>query len=79
MTKQVQVASFLVRGPCCNNKASIPDNINKSITQGCGCSLKLKLRSLSSECPAHKWLALVSEQEEEMINNMVKKEDNNEV
>lgn len=33
----------------------------------CGCSLSLKLRSLSSACPAGKWQAVVNEQEEEMI------------
>lgn len=38
----------------------------------CGCSLKLKLRSLSSECPhpdGAKWKALVTEKEEDQINN----------
>lgn len=33
----------------------------------CGCSLKFKTRSLSSECPIGKWKALVTEEEEENI------------
>ena len=35
--------------PCCSN---------------CGCSLKFKTRSLSSECPIGNWPALLSEEEE---------------
>ena len=31
----------------------------------CGCSLSLKLRSLSSECPADKWKAHFTEQQED--------------
>src|SRR5688572_1341311 len=38
---------------------------------GCGCSLSLKLRSLSSDCPKLKWKAVVSEQEEEMIKDQI--------
>lgn len=34
----------------------------------CGCSLALKTRSLSSSCPVNKWPALMSEDEEEMLN-----------
>lgn len=34
--------------PCCSN---------------CGCSLKLKTRSLSSKCPLDKWSAVLSEDE----------------
>jgi hypothetical protein len=34
----------------------------------CGCSLAFKTRSMSSECPAGKWKALMSEQEEDMLN-----------
>lgn len=37
----------------------------------CGCSLSLKLRSLASECPAKKWLALVNDQEEDMIRQQI--------
>lgn len=33
----------------------------------CGCSLRLKTRSLSSECPKGLWKAVVSEQEEDLI------------
>jgi hypothetical protein len=31
----------------------------------CGCSLKFKTRSLSSECPVLKWPALLSQEEED--------------
>jgi len=41
--------------PCCNE---------------CGCSLKFKTRSLSSECPLGKWDALVTEEEEDQLDNL---------
>jgi len=44
--------------PCCNE---------------CGCSLSFKTRSLSSECPhpdGPKWKALVSEEEEDKLDNL---------
>lgn len=41
--------------PCCNE---------------CGCSLAFKTRSLSSECPLGKWEALVSEEEEDQLDNL---------
>lgn len=44
-------------GPCCNQKLG-----------GCGCSLKFKTRSLSSECPMGHWKAELSQEEEDMIN-----------
>lgn len=34
----------------------------------CGCSLALKTRSLSSSCPVGKWSALMTEEEEEALN-----------
>jgi hypothetical protein len=33
----------------------------------CGCSLKFKIRSLSSACPKGKWEAILTEEEEEVI------------
>ena len=42
--------------PCCNE-----------LKGGCGCSLKLKTRSLSSECPKGYWKAELSEQEEDQL------------
>ena len=45
-------------GPCCNE---------------CGCSLKLKIRSLSSSCPhpdGPKWDALLTEDEEDELDNL---------
>lgn len=43
--------------PCCNEKLG-----------GCGCSLTFKTRSLSSECPKGHWLAEVTQEEEDIIN-----------
>ena len=43
--------------PCCNEKLG-----------GCGCSLKLKTRALSSECPKGKWIAELTEEEEDLLN-----------
>lgn len=40
----------------------------------CGCSLSLKLRSLSSECPKGKWVAITTEEEEDLINSQVEDE-----
>ena len=34
----------------------------------CGCSLRFKIRSLSSDCPAGKWESLMTQQEEDMLN-----------
>ncbi len=33
----------------------------------CGCSLELKTRSLSSECPRGKWPAIMTEDEEDLL------------
>lgn len=43
--------------PCCNQ--------NKG---GCGCSLTFKTRSLSSECPFKHWDAVLTEDEENTLN-----------
>jgi hypothetical protein len=43
--------------PCCNEKKG-----------GCGCSLGLKTRSLSSSCPKGHWEAELTQQEEDLIN-----------
>ena len=45
--------------PCCNKN-----------TGGCGCSLSLKTRSLSSACPltVPKWDAVLTEEEENKLN-----------
>lgn len=41
--------------PCCNE---------------CGCSLSFKTRSLASECPKGKWDAVLTEEEEDQIDNL---------
>ncbi len=43
--------------PCCNEKLG-----------GCGCSLSLKTRALSSDCPLKKWKAELTEEEEDLLN-----------
>jgi len=35
--------------------------------QLCGCSLKFKTRSLSSECPDLRWKAVISEEDEDKL------------
>lgn len=47
-------------GPCCNQEKG-----------GCGCSLKFKTRSLSSNCPhpeGSKWEAVLTQEEEDKLN-----------
>jgi hypothetical protein len=41
--------------PCCNE---------------CGCSLAFKVRSLSSECPLGEWEALMTEKEEDILDQL---------
>lgn len=41
--------------PCCNE---------------CGCSLAFKTRSLSSDCPLSKWEALITEEEEDQLDEL---------
>ena len=43
--------------PCCNEKLG-----------GCGCSLSLKTRALSSDCPKGYWIAELTEEEENKLN-----------
>ncbi len=50
--------------PCCNK------NVNVDGVQGCGCPLKKKSKCLSCACPANKWKAVITpEQEEEIDKN----------
>lgn len=62
--------------PCCNKNLTIEDVIDGLEKQGCGCSLSLKLRSLSSDCPARKWLAVTTSQDEDMIKQQISKQTN---
>lgn len=50
--------------PCCNQELG-----------GCGCSLQLKTRSLSSSCPKGHWPAELSEQEEDFLNTKLHETD----
>ena len=45
--------------PCCD--------VNKG---GCGCSLAFATRSLSKDCPLGKWEALITEDEEDKLDNL---------
>lgn len=42
----------------------------------CGCSLGLKTRALSAACDGHKWLAIVSPEEQIIIDRHLSQEDN---
>jgi len=42
-------------GPCCGE---------------CGCALGFKIRSLSSDCPLDKWKAVMSQEEEDKLNEL---------
>jgi len=44
-------------GPCCDKRR-----------EGCGCSLGFKTRSLSSDCPFNKWKAVLTQEEEDQLN-----------
>ncbi len=44
----------------------------------CGCSLAIKLRSLSSECPKGNWLAVMTEEEEDELNKSMEENEENE-
>lgn len=37
----------------------------------CGCSLSLKTRSLSSDCPDGKWERIMTEDEEDLLNDIL--------
>ena len=39
----------------------------------CGCSMDLKIRSLSSECPEGKWDAILSHEENYLLNEQIMK------
>ena len=41
----------------------------------CGCSMDLKLRSLGSECPEGKWDAVLSHEENYLLNEQLKKDE----
>jgi hypothetical protein len=40
----------------------------------CGCSLKLKTRSLSSSCPKGFWMNELTQEEEDLLNKTLKKQ-----
>jgi hypothetical protein len=42
-------------GPCCNE---------------CGCSLAFKTRSLSSNCPLNKWTKVITEKQEDKLDEL---------
>jgi len=57
------------------NKCDKKDNTGKEcLVKGtqpccslCGCTLSMKTRALSSECPAGKWKALITEEDEDEL------------
>ncbi len=59
-----------VGGSACCNK-NLFEVVGGKEIKGCGCDLSLKGRSLSSSCPLLKWTAVMSEKEEEILNNQL--------
>lgn len=57
------------KGP---NECAVPGT-NPCCPQ-CGCSLRLKLRSLSSSCPEGYWDAVTTEAEEDLIKESINKQ-----
>ena len=57
-TTEDEGCMVVLSSPCCNFKKG-----------GCGCSLGLKTRSLSSDCPLKKWEAVLSQEEEDALNH----------
>jgi hypothetical protein len=55
--KDTEGSSCVMPGtqPCCNL---------------CGCSLTFKTRSLSSECPDLRWKAVITEEDEDKLDNL---------
>lgn len=54
--KGTELCAIPGTGPCC------PE---------CGCSWSIKLRTLSMPCPKNKWEAIMTAQEEELLNRML--------
>jgi hypothetical protein len=55
--KKGEGCMILGTAPCCNQNMG-----------GCGCSLNLKTRSLSSSCPQGMWDAELTQEEEDKLN-----------
>jgi hypothetical protein len=63
------------RNEICNNCPLLDLIGDKCLVPGtqpccssCGCSLKYKIRSMSSECPKGQWFAVMTEEEEDVLN-----------
>jgi hypothetical protein len=77
-TKHVEDIAFF-RNEICKQCEFIDTKGSKCAVPGtqpccgeCGCSLKLKTRSLSSDCPRGFWKAELTEQEEAIVNQQLK-------
>lgn len=58
----IKSLNFVKKEICDSNKQVVNVETGK-LVNGCGCLLHLKQRSLHSECPAKKWLALTDDEE----------------
>jgi hypothetical protein len=58
--------SFITSGPGCLVPGTHP--CCSELTGGCGCSLEFKTRSLSSSCPKNMWEAVLTDEEENQLN-----------
>lgn len=56
-------------GPCCNKDKEL--EVDQKLIKGCGCSLSIKGRSMSASCPGLKWKAVMTEQDEEILNRQL--------
>lgn len=61
-----ECGSFITSGPGCIVPGTHP--CCSELTGGCGCSLEYKTRSLSSSCPKKFWDAVLTEEEEDKLN-----------
>lgn len=63
----------------CNDCTSIGTNCVAPGTEPCcgecGCSLKFKVRALSANCPLDKWKAILTEEEEDLLNSNLNRHD----
>jgi len=65
-----------LRNAICNDCPDIDTKGTECLAPGtqpccslCGCSLTFKTRSMSAECPAGKWKSLMTEEEENVLND----------
>lgn len=68
--EEVSKERFIICDACPSkgNKCAVPGT--SPCCNECGCSLAFKTRALSTECPLGKWNALMTEEEEDKLDNL---------